>query len=195
MRLDSRIILILGLGGDAEAELVRELTTERDTLLLESPFESDSDAAVEPIPHVYFRGAPAVQRVSLHSAGALQQVADTLDRQHGRLDLLILGTRSVLPTLPAASPWRRLGGWPDRSGAFDRLAALTTCLPLLRASSSPLVIELESARSVTDHAWPLWALLEGSGIRHECRWLSPYGDQDLPRRPACSREPCGMTTL
>ncbi|WP_110654692.1 hypothetical protein [Salinicola halimionae] len=40
MRPDSRIILILGLGGDMESDFVQALADEKDTLLLQAPFGS-----------------------------------------------------------------------------------------------------------------------------------------------------------
>lgn len=187
MRTDSRVILILGLGDDDEANVVQTLVTDHDILLLESPLETICHATLESFPHVDFSGALAVQRVGAADAGALQRVADAVAARHGRLDWLVLGSRLALPGLPGNSPWHRF----TRPYHFGRLAAVMTCLPLLESASaariidlcpqdpssqglSPQVLSLQDLSSQKEEG-ELYPLLAGTSIRHERLLLAEAG--------------------
>lgn len=198
MRSNSRIILILGLGGDLEADAVQAMTNEHDTLWLEAPFGTSFDSSPNAgnescLPseeaHAYFAGAPAVQTLRIEDVGALQRAADAIAARHGHLDMLVIGSHLGLAGIESDLPWQRFIH-PYR---FDGLAAIVTCLPLLMRSSAARIVDLGSPATAADSH----PLLAGTSIGFER--VSPLpgsaDDGDVAFRPTPARGADRLTTL
>lgn len=199
MRSDSRIIMILGIGGDLESDFIQAMTSEHDTLWLEAPFgasfhsvSGDGSGPSDPLEEArsYFAGAPAVQSLRIEDIGALQRAADAIATRHGHLDMLVIGSRDCFAGVGGDLPWQRHAE-PYR---FDELAPIVTLLPLLMRSPAARVVKLASQATTEADLRPL---LDGTSVRveHISLSLKSAADGEAALNQAAARDGFSLTTL